>query len=396
LACRSWQPASSGCRVDLYLAGRANPDRLLSYGFFEPVKSLAVNNTPMDSHSPFVSVLTPFHNTQDYLAECIESILKQTYDNWEYVLVNNCSTDRSVEIAEHYVRLHPNKLRLEHNKTLVPQLQNYNGALQLISRESKYCKIVQADDFLLPECLRLMVQAAEQDPTIGVVGSYSLEGRYVAFDGLPYPSPFVTGTAIGRLYFLNDLYLFGSPTQLLLRSDLIRQRTPFYDEAYVPFEDAAVAFELLTQCNFGFVHQVLTFTRRDNPSMMGAIAILDYVEPFNLMMLRSFGRNYLSSVEFEEQLQNKERLYADVLVNRAICLRGRDFWNFHRGMLKRMGYSLNSARSWRLLLSGLNTSLFSPKTAGNFQCGFRRLTGMTKRFAKKVLLPKKLTNPSRV
>jgi glycosyltransferase involved in cell wall biosynthesis len=347
----------------------------------------------MDSRSPFVSVLTPFHNTQDYLAECIESVLKQTYDNWEYVLVNNCSTDRSVEIAEHYVRLHPKKLRLEHNKTLVPQVQNYNGALQLISPESKYCKIVQADDFLFPECLRLMVEAAEQDPTIGVVGSYSLEGRYVAFDGLRYPSTFVTGTAIGRLYFLEDVYLFGSATQLLLRSDLIRNRTPFYDETYIPFEDAVVAFELLTQSNFGFVHQVLTFTRRDNPSLMGRITNLDYVEPFNLMMLRELGRNYLNPFEYEEQLRKKERIYADVLVNRAICLRGKDFWNFHRGMLKRMGYSLKSPGVWRLLLLGLGTSLFSPKSAGNFQCGFQRLVGMAKRLVKKVFLPASSVKP---
>jgi hypothetical protein len=231
-----------------------------------------------------------------------------------------------------------------------------------------------------------MVEAAEQDSTIGVVGSYSLEGRVVAFDGLPYPSTFVAGTTIGRLYFLEDLYLFGSPTQLFLRSDLIRSRTPFYDETYIPFEDAAIAFELLTQYNFGFVHQVLTFTRRDNPSMMGRIANLDYVEPFNLMMLRGLGRNFLNAVEYEEQLRKKERLYADVLVNRAVCLRGRDFWNFHRGMLKRMDYSLKSPGVWRLLLLALGTSLFSPKSAGNFQCGFQRLVAVAKRLVKKILL----------
>src|SRR5271167_4723106 len=102
----------------------------------------------MDSKTPFVSVVTPFHNTKDYLAECIESVLRQTYCNWEYILVNNCSTDRSVEIAEHYVRLHPDRLRLEHNAVFVSQVQNYNQALRLISARSKYCKFVQADDFI--------------------------------------------------------------------------------------------------------------------------------------------------------------------------------------------------------------------------------------------------------
>ena len=121
--------------------------------------------------------------------------------------------------------------------------------------------------------------------------------------------------------------------------------------------------------------------------MMGAITNLDYVEPFNLMMLRGFGRNYLNSGEYEDQLRKNERIYADLLVNRAICLRGRDFWDFHQGMLKRMGYSLKLPRVWRLLLLGLSTSLFDPKSAGNFVCGFQRLGRKAKQLVKRVLLP---------
>lgn len=339
----------------------------------------------MKSTSPFVSVVTPFYNTEDYLVQCIESVLNQSYDNWEYVLVNNCSTDGSVQIAEHYAKLYPGKLRLEHNKTLVPQVQNYNGALQLISPDSKYCKVVQADDFLFPECLRMMVEAAEQSPTIGVVGSYSLEGRRVAFDGLPYPSNFVNGTTIGRLYFLEDLYLFGSPTQLLLRSDLIRSRTPFYDETRYPFEDALVAFDLMRQYNFGFVHEVLTFTRRDNDSMMVRVASLDYSLPFNLMMLGWIGSSFLKPDEYNDQVRKKERLYADVLVNGVIALKGRDFWRFHEGMLKQLGYSFKSPHVWHCLFLGLIDSIFSPKNAGNFQLGFQRLVSTGKRLVKKVL-----------
>ena len=49
---------------------------------------------------PLVSVITPFYNTREYLAECIESVLRQTYTNWEYIFVNNCSTDGSEEIVQ--------------------------------------------------------------------------------------------------------------------------------------------------------------------------------------------------------------------------------------------------------------------------------------------------------
>ena len=51
---------------------------------------------------PLVSIVTPVYNGEKFLADCIESILAQSYENWEYIIVNNCSTDRSLAIAEKY------------------------------------------------------------------------------------------------------------------------------------------------------------------------------------------------------------------------------------------------------------------------------------------------------
>ena len=103
---------------------------------------------------PLVSVVTPFYNTQDYLAECIESVLRQTYTNFEYILVNNRSTDGSSDIAQQYAARFPDKIRLFHTESFLTQVQNYNFGLSLISPDSKYCKMVQADDWIFPECLQ--------------------------------------------------------------------------------------------------------------------------------------------------------------------------------------------------------------------------------------------------
>ena len=51
---------------------------------------------------PLVTVLTPVYNGEDFLAQCIESILAQDYRNFEYIIVNNCSKDRTLEIAQSY------------------------------------------------------------------------------------------------------------------------------------------------------------------------------------------------------------------------------------------------------------------------------------------------------
>ena len=85
---------------------------------------------------PLVSVLTPVYNGEKYLAECIESVLAQTYQNWEYVIVNNCSTDRTLEIAADYAR-RDKRIRIHNNKTFVGCDANGNIAFQQIATESK-------------------------------------------------------------------------------------------------------------------------------------------------------------------------------------------------------------------------------------------------------------------
>ena len=80
---------------------------------------------------PLISVVTPFYNTAPYLAQCIESVLAQSYTKFEYLLLDNCSTDGSSEIAETYARRDP-RIRVIRRPQLVPQLRNYNDALTKI------------------------------------------------------------------------------------------------------------------------------------------------------------------------------------------------------------------------------------------------------------------------
>src|SRR5918912_579836 len=179
---------------------------------------------------PLVSVVTPVYNGEKYLVECVESVLTQTYHNWEYIIVNNCSTDRSLDIAEKYASCDA-RIRIHNNHKFLSVIQNHNVAFRQISPKSHYCKIVHADEWLFPECIRLMVEVARANTSVGIVGSYSLYDSRVECDRLPYPSTVLSGRELCRSTLLGDLYLFLSPTCLLIRSDLIRNREPFYNEA---------------------------------------------------------------------------------------------------------------------------------------------------------------------
>src|ERR1700745_1608598 len=133
---------------------------------------------------PLVSVVTPVYNGGHYLAECVESVLAQTYQNWECTIVNNCSTDGTLKIAQYYAARDP-RIRIHNNQKFLNAVANHNHALRQISPESKYCKVVFGDDWLFPECVERMVALAEANPSVGIVGAYGLQGSTVMWTGLP-------------------------------------------------------------------------------------------------------------------------------------------------------------------------------------------------------------------
>src|SRR3977135_4188229 len=99
----------------------------------------------MPSHKPLVSVVTHVYNGESYLRECIESVLAQTYTNWDYTIVNNCSTDRTLEIAQESAAK-DSRIRIHSNEVFVRVIENHNISFRQIAPQSKYCKVVAADD----------------------------------------------------------------------------------------------------------------------------------------------------------------------------------------------------------------------------------------------------------
>src|SRR5215472_4942209 len=92
---------------------------------------------------PLVSIVTPLYNGGEYLAECIESVLSQTYDNYEYIIVNNCSTDCSLETALKYAAK-DRRITVHANEKFVGVIENHNIAFRKISLHARFCKVVCA------------------------------------------------------------------------------------------------------------------------------------------------------------------------------------------------------------------------------------------------------------
>jgi glycosyltransferase involved in cell wall biosynthesis len=312
----------------------------------------------MSSNSqPLVSIITPVYNGEKYIKECVESVLAQTYQNWEYIIANNCSTDRTLEIVTGYAKRHP-KIKVYNNDSLVNARQNHNKAVRWMSPDSKYCKLLHADDWLFSNCIEMMVRVSEAHPSVGIVGSYGLAGDRVVSDGLPYVTEVVPGRELARLALLKPIFPFYSPTSLLIRSDIVRKRDPFYDEENI-HADHKACYEILRDYDYGFVHQVLTYIRRHADSITSSVALpIDMWQISNLDLLTRYGPEFLTRDEFEEHLKEKFSEYYHVMARRFIENRENEYWQYHQQELQKLGYQFSFPQ---VLLEALQECIVHPR-----------------------------------
>lgn len=310
---------------------------------------------------PLVSVVTPVYNCEEHFAECIESILAQTYSNWEYTIVNNCSSDGTLEIAESYARK-DSRIRIVTNEKHVWIIENHNIAFRTISPLAQFCKIVFADDWLFPRCIEEMVGVAQSHASVGVVGAYGFDGIKVLWEGLPYPSYCVPGHQVCREKLLGGPYFLGSATNLLFRADVVRQRPAFFNDDHL-HADMTAFLDVLGSSDFGFVHQILSFCRRPERSTSTFAKDYNTFQLGSLHALLKFGSLYLTKEELNQRLRAETTKYYRFLAKSVLRMRDKEFWDYHRKELAKLGLSLNRPRLAGRTVLEIGETLLRPRDA---------------------------------
>jgi len=304
-----------------------------------------------------VSVITPVYNGAAYLQECIESVLAQTYENFEYLIVDNCSTDESFKIAKKAAAT-DRRINVIRCQEHVGVIQNWNRSLTSMDQKSNYIKFVHADDWLFPDCVARMVEVADSNADVGIVSAYRLEENKISLDRLPADAPLVpgkdtftmNGQEVARAILRDKASVLGSPTAIMIRSSLVQSKERFFLEEYL-HADKDACLRLLQDCDFGFVRQVLTFTRRHNESVTSLTNRLDTRRQENLLLLRKYGPDMLPESEYHSSVARELRAYYDFLARKAGTGTGQEFWDSHRQVLDAAGHPFRRSRLLFAMLS---------------------------------------------
>lgn len=217
---------------------------------------------------PLVSVCIPAYNNAEYIKDTIDSILNQTYQNIELVIVDDNSKDNTYELIQ---EIGDERIKLYHNDKNLGMSGNWNRCLSLCT--GKYAKLVCADDILSPDALKREVDALEANPTAVIAESdtklIDLNGKGKGFYKRYKKSGLVDGKEICRKGFLSQDY-FGAPQANTFRRD-VAEKIGGFDTDYTYILDYDFFVSLACEGDVYIIHEPLNFFRVRKGSNTGEV-----------------------------------------------------------------------------------------------------------------------------
>lgn len=172
-------------------------------------------------NAPVVSIVMSVYNGEKYLRELVESILNQTYKSFEFIIINDGSTDNSLDILKGY---NDSRIKIHHqeNKGLTKSL---NRAIRL--SRGKYIARIDADELAYPRRLEKQVNFLDSNPEIGIVGSFATNIDEISQTIQKAIFP-VFDKSIRKELIKENVFIHGS---VMVKKSVL-ERVGYYDEAF--------------------------------------------------------------------------------------------------------------------------------------------------------------------
>ncbi len=283
-------------------------------------------------NSPLVTIVTPTYNHEEFIAACIDSVLAQTYSNWELCIVDDGSTDRTLEIANSYSdpRI---KVTSQFNKGMTRLAETYNFALSMGSGE--LVAILEGDDFWPPNKLEIQVPDFEDESIVlssGLCSQVNVQGRHLSDVAQTLPiEAALKNNPVGMAFFYLfhiDFVTFTWPCSTVLRRSTLEKIGGFQQPENLKIVDLPTMARISLEGGFRFHEdRVLGYWRR-HPSSATISQLptqLTAVHHHAAKLLSEFGHR----LPFESEIDELDNQWACFQVHRCVVL-ARLLWTIGR------------------------------------------------------------------
>jgi glycosyltransferase involved in cell wall biosynthesis len=203
---------------------------------------------------PRVSIIIPAYNAAAFLPDALESVLRQTYQDWEVILVDDGSTDNSRAVVESFLPGFQGKLHY-----LYQSNQGQSAARNLGIRNSsgEFIALLDADDAWLEQRLELGVAVLDSDPNAGLVhgkvARINEAGEFIEYPPSP-PRKYLEGRIAGAIYTRRAHLL--CPTILFRRACV--DAVGVFDEPMRATEDRDLCFRIAERYDVRYINEVVS------------------------------------------------------------------------------------------------------------------------------------------
>ncbi|MGI2130657.1 glycosyltransferase family 2 protein [Shewanella baltica] len=179
--------------------------------------------------NPLVSVFIPSYNNAHFIAECLNSVIAQTYQNIEIVVSDDNSSDNTLDVLDSY----KDSIRLYKNSVNLGMVDNYNKSTVLCKAD--YIFFLDSDDFIDSQCIEIMMNAAITSDA-DVIGC---QVKTVGFESAISKFPLESSDIISCLYLGNAMTYSGSLVKRTVLLSVPKKKTLAHD--YLFWIDVAIA-----------------------------------------------------------------------------------------------------------------------------------------------------------
>ncbi|MEI8023594.1 MAG: glycosyltransferase [Actinomycetota bacterium] len=222
--------------------------------------------------APQITVAMPVYNGEGYVNLAIQSVLNQTYSDFELLIVDNCSTDGTLKVIKAFS---DPRICLHINSANLGMVGNWNRSVELAT--GKYIKFLSHDDLLDPTCLEEQISGFLQrkQENIGIVTCkkrvINQNGKNVMPGfGLRGESRVIAGRVAIRKSIRSGRNVIGEPSVVLIKTNVLKASGPFELPEFTP--DIKMWFKILQKNDLYFINKTLASYRISEQSTSSSVS----------------------------------------------------------------------------------------------------------------------------